>query len=222
MSDLQSRSWTWDFKNPPAAIWPLLADTARFNEAARLPRHKITEIAGPDGVVAYFGEVKIGPFEIKWQERPVNWVSEQFFEHIRDFSSGPLALLGAHLKIEGNPATGGATGTYTLSAAPRNWLGKLLLATKFFASSGETFGRMVAEADRYAAGEAPIVAADGRALTRALRVAGRVDPVFVDDIVAMPQAIAAQAKDGDVIITMGAGSIGATAQHVVELLGAAA
>ncbi len=77
-------------------------------------------------------------------------------------------------------------------------------------------------AEVYAAGEAPIVAADGRALTRALRVAGRVDPVFVDDIVAMPQAIAAQAKDGDVIITMGAGSIGATAQHVVELLGAAA
>ncbi len=76
-------------------------------------------------------------------------------------------------------------------------------------------------AEVYAAGEAPIVAADGRALARAVRVAGRTDPVFVDDVVAMPQAIAAQAKDGDVIITMGAGSIGSTAQHVVELLGAA-
>ncbi|MFT3956934.1 MAG: UDP-N-acetylmuramate--L-alanine ligase [Piscinibacter sp.] len=76
-------------------------------------------------------------------------------------------------------------------------------------------------AEVYAAGEAPIVAADGRALARAVRVAGRTDPVFVDDIVAMPQAIAAQARDGDVIITMGAGSIGSTAQHVVELLGAA-
>jgi len=76
-------------------------------------------------------------------------------------------------------------------------------------------------AEVYAAGEAPIVAADGRALARAVRVAGRTDPVFVDDIVAMPQAIAAQAKDGDVVITMGAGSIGHTAQHVVELLGAA-
>ena len=76
-------------------------------------------------------------------------------------------------------------------------------------------------AEVYAAGEAPIVAADGRALARALRVAGRVDPVFVDDIVAMPQAIAAQARDGDVVITMGAGSIGGTAQHVVDLLGAA-
>lgn len=77
-------------------------------------------------------------------------------------------------------------------------------------------------AEVYAAGEAPIVAADGRALARALRVAGRVDPVFVDDIVAMPQAIAAQAQDGDVVITMGAGTIGHTAQHVLELLGAAA
>ncbi len=76
-------------------------------------------------------------------------------------------------------------------------------------------------AEVYAAGEAPIVAADGRALARAVRVAGRTDPVFVDDIVGMPQAIAAQAKDGDVVITMGAGSIGSTAQHVVELLGAA-
>ena len=77
-------------------------------------------------------------------------------------------------------------------------------------------------AEVYAAGEAPIVAADGRALARAIRVAGRVDPVFVDDIVAMPQAIAAHVKDGDVVITMGAGSIGSTAQHVVDLLGAAA
>jgi UDP-N-acetylmuramate--alanine ligase len=76
-------------------------------------------------------------------------------------------------------------------------------------------------AEVYAAGEAPIVAADGRALARALRVAGRVDPVFVDDIVGMPQAIAAQAQDGDVVIAMGAGSIGNVAAHVVELLGAA-
>ena len=77
-------------------------------------------------------------------------------------------------------------------------------------------------AEVYAAGEAPIVAADGRALARAVRVAGRVDPVFVDDIAAMPQAVAAQAKAGDVVIAMGAGSIGHTAQHVLELLGSAA
>jgi UDP-N-acetylmuramate--alanine ligase len=63
-------------------------------------------------------------------------------------------------------------------------------------------------AEVYAAGEAPIVAADGRALARALRVAGRVEPVFVEQIDAMPQAILDTARPGDVVLTMGAGSIG--------------
>ncbi|MBP6899271.1 MAG: UDP-N-acetylmuramate--L-alanine ligase [Burkholderiaceae bacterium] len=70
----------------------------------------------------------------------------------------------------------------------------------------------------YAAGEAPIVAADGRALARALRVAGKVDPLFVADIAALPEAIAAQARDGDVVITMGAGSIGGVPGRLVEQL----
>ncbi|MDP2196503.1 MAG: UDP-N-acetylmuramate--L-alanine ligase [Rhodocyclaceae bacterium] len=64
-------------------------------------------------------------------------------------------------------------------------------------------------AEVYAAGETPIVAADGRALARALRVAGKLEPIFVEDITAMPEAILAAAQDGDVVITLGAGSIGA-------------
>ena len=60
----------------------------------------------------------------------------------------------------------------------------------------------------YAAGEAPIIAADARSLVRALRVAGKIEPVFVEDIAAMPAAILAAVRDGDVVITMGAGSIG--------------
>ena len=70
----------------------------------------------------------------------------------------------------------------------------------------------------YAAGEAPVVAADGRALARALRVAGRVDPLFVDDVTDLPAAIAQQARAGDVVITMGAGSIGAVPAKVQEAL----
>jgi UDP-N-acetylmuramate--alanine ligase len=73
-------------------------------------------------------------------------------------------------------------------------------------------------AEVYAAGEAPIVAADGRSLMRALRVAGKVEPVFVDDIAAMPQAIIDNAQDGDVVMCMGAGSIGAVPGKVVEML----
>ena len=70
-------------------------------------------------------------------------------------------------------------------------------------------------AEVYAAGEAPIVAADGRSLARALRVAGKVEPVFVEDIAAMPQAILDTARDGDVVISLGAGSIGSVPAKLV-------
>jgi len=72
-------------------------------------------------------------------------------------------------------------------------------------------------AEVYSAGEAPLVAADGRALTRAVRVAGRIEPVFVEDITAMPQQVLELARDGDVVLTMGAGSIGAVPGQIREL-----
>ena len=72
-------------------------------------------------------------------------------------------------------------------------------------------------AEIYAAGEAPIVAADGRSLARALRVVGKVEPVFVEDIAAMPQTIMDVVCDGDVVLCMGARSIGAVPGKVVEL-----
>ncbi|KAB2875324.1 MAG: UDP-N-acetylmuramate--L-alanine ligase [Burkholderiaceae bacterium] len=92
----------------------------------------------------------------------------------------------------------------------------------------EDFVKVLGRADAvlltevYAAGEPPIVAADGRSLARALRVAGHVDPLFVDDIAELPQAIVEQARDGDVVIAMGAGSIGAVPAKVVEQLGGGA
>jgi UDP-N-acetylmuramate--alanine ligase len=76
-------------------------------------------------------------------------------------------------------------------------------------------------AEVYAAGETPIVAADGRSLARAVRVAGKVEPMFVDGIDAMPEAILEIARDGDVVMCMGAGSIGAVPAKLVEIGGAA-
>lgn len=72
-------------------------------------------------------------------------------------------------------------------------------------------------AEVYAAGEAPIVAANSRSLARAMRVAGKIEPQFVAEIGDMPAAIMAAAQDGDVIITMGAGTIGGVPGKVAGL-----
>jgi UDP-N-acetylmuramate--alanine ligase len=86
----------------------------------------------------------------------------------------------------------------------------------------EDFVRVLSGADVlvltevYPAGEAPIVAADGRSLARALRVTGRIEPVFVDSVEQVPEAILDAVRPGDVVITMGAGSIGTVAARLVR------
>lgn len=80
---------------------------------------------------------------------------------------------------------------------------------------------VVVLAEVYAAGESPIVAADGRSLSRALRVLGKVDPVFVENIADLPATLLSVLKDGDVVINMGAGSISTAPaklmKHISEL-----
>jgi UDP-N-acetylmuramate--alanine ligase len=71
-------------------------------------------------------------------------------------------------------------------------------------------------ADVYPAGEAPIVAADGRSLARAVRVAGKVEPVFVERVAQMKDAVLAAVRDGDVVVTMGAGSVAGLAPELAQ------
>ncbi|MEP6608821.1 MAG: UDP-N-acetylmuramate--L-alanine ligase [Burkholderiaceae bacterium] len=86
--------------------------------------------------------------------------------------------------------------------------------------SFEDFVRVLSTADVlllaevYPAGEAPIVLADSRSLTRAIRVAGKIDPIFVESIDELPSAVLDVVRDGDVVITMGAGSIGQLASRL--------
>lgn len=86
----------------------------------------------------------------------------------------------------------------------------------------EDFARVLSSVDAllltevYAAGESPIVAADGRALARAVRVLGKVEPVFVEQVAELPAAIRGAVRDGDVVLAMGAGSIGTVAGRLVQ------
>ena len=88
----------------------------------------------------------------------------------------------------------------------------------------DDFAQVLSDADAlivaevYPAGEPPISGADGKSLCRAIRSRGRIEPVLLRSLDELPQALADVARDGDVVLTMGAGSIGAAAQELPAAL----
>jgi UDP-N-acetylmuramate--alanine ligase len=121
----------------------------------------------------------------------------------------------------------------TLDAARQGWPGRrivLVFQPHRYTRTHELlddFAQVLSGADAlvvaevYPAGEAPIAGADGKALCRAIRSRGRVEPVFVKTLDELPQALAGMLHDGDVVLTMGAGSIGAAAHELSAALQAA-
>jgi UDP-N-acetylmuramate--alanine ligase len=122
----------------------------------------------------------------------------------------------------------------TLEAARQAWPGRRLVLAfqphRYTRTHDliDDFGRVLSEADAllvtevYAAGEEPIANADGRAICRAVRGRGRIEPVFVEDVHELPAALAGVIEDHDVVLTMGAGSIGAVAHELPVALAAGA
>lgn len=146
----RSQTFIWRFRNPVEKIWSILADTNRFNEAAGLPNHAVEERPRPDGGVDFIGRGKLGGHELRWRELPATWVANQWLVHERFFETGPLTHVGATLRLF--PDGAGARGEYTLTAEARNWVGRLLLQTRFFASVEKSFGKLAEEADDFASG----------------------------------------------------------------------
>ena len=122
----------------------------------------------------------------------------------------------------------------TLEAARQAWPGRRLVLAfqphRYTRTHDliDDFGRVLSQADAllvtevYAAGEEPIANADGRAICRAVRGRGRIEPVFVEDVHELPAALAGVIEDHDVVLTMGAGSIGAVAHELPVALAAGA
>jgi len=122
----------------------------------------------------------------------------------------------------------------TIEAARQSWPGRRLVLAfqphRYTRTHDliDDFGRVLSGADAllvtevYAAGEEPIANADGRAICRAVRGRGQIEPVFVEDVHDLAEALAGVLADRDVVLTMGAGSIGAVAHELPQKLAAGA
>ena len=118
----------------------------------------------------------------------------------------------------------------TLEAVRQGWAGRRIVLAfqphRYTRTRDllDDFARVLAGADAlivsevYAAGEAPIAGADGKAICRAIRSHGRVEPLYIERIDELPRALIQVARDGDVIVTMGAGNIGALAADLPAVL----
>ncbi|MFQ5994870.1 MAG: adenylate/guanylate cyclase domain-containing protein [Acidiferrobacterales bacterium] len=150
MRKAKTRTWVWHFDSPAEKVWPVVADTARTNEAARLPKHEVLEIPQADGSVRYFGRARAGPFKLEWEEHPVNWIDYQWFRHCRSFRNGPLKSLCADLKLV--PEAHSCRCEYTVEIEPANWLGRLIMAMGFLHQVGRTFGPLANNAREFIQG----------------------------------------------------------------------
>ncbi len=118
------RTWTWHFDLPPEQLWPVMADTVRFNEAMGFPPYQLEEIPQANGTVLRLGSGKAIVFTLRWQEKPFEWVKGRWFRENRELANGPFRRFGPSYEIEAEE--GGTKVRFSLEWEPRGIIGRLL------------------------------------------------------------------------------------------------
>ena len=128
MGGTSGRTFTFDFGGPLPAVWSAMADTARYNAAAALPKQTVTEIPARWRASSSWPGRRSGRMQLEWEDLPCNWVREHWFEHRRRFTRGPLALLDARLDLTPAPRLprrlppGSGAERAARAPDPRRWL----------------------------------------------------------------------------------------------------
>ncbi|PXX05508.1 adenylate/guanylate cyclase domain-containing protein [Mycolicibacterium moriokaense] len=145
------RTWTWTFALPPDRLWPVLADTERFNEAMSLPAYTLEPTLQPNGTVVRRGRGKAAGFALEWEEKPYEWIAGRHFRQSRLFTKGPFRRFGPVFDIEPD-GRGGSHVTYALEWEPLSLVGRAFGA-RLAAQAGEAVGKRTLEAVAFARGD---------------------------------------------------------------------
>jgi len=144
------QTWTWHFDLAPERLWPVLADTNRFNEAMGLPAYELEETPQPDGTIRRRGKGKAAGFTLEWEEKPYEWIHGRHFRQARVFTKGPFRRFGPVFDIE--PEEGGSKVSYALEWEPLTFVGRLF-GKKLAAQAGAVVEKRVLEAVAFVKGE---------------------------------------------------------------------
>ncbi|MBI2735085.1 MAG: hypothetical protein HYX38_00800 [Rhodospirillales bacterium] len=144
-------TWTWTFDLPPSELWPVLADTNRFNEAMGLPPYVLEETPQPNGTVLRRGKGKAAGFALEWEEKPYEWIEGRHFRQAREFTKGPFRRFGPIFDLESD-GRGGSKVSYALEYEPLTLTGRLFGA-RLARQAGGVVEKRILEAVAFAKGE---------------------------------------------------------------------
>ena len=150
MRDTMRHTLTWHFDLPPERLWPVLADTNRFNEAMGLPPYQLEEIPQPNGTVLRRGRGKAAGFTLEWEEKPYEWIHGRHFRQARVFTRGPFKRFGPVFDLE--PEGSGSKVSYALEWEPLTLMGRLF-GKKLAAQAAGVVEKRVLEAVAFIGGE---------------------------------------------------------------------
>ena len=161
------RSWKWHFAASPEALWPLLADTSRLNEAVGFARYTLTETPRPDGSIERVGSSRRSGLTLSWEEGVPEWVWARCYRHTRRFKSRLVRAVTAEIEFQRVDA--GADVQFRLAIAGA-WPVALALSCGGMRRYGKTIDRLFREAAGFAeAGEARGFTVDHAPVPEAVR-----------------------------------------------------
>jgi class 3 adenylate cyclase len=144
-------TWRWTFDLPPEELWPVLADTNRFNEAMGLPTYVLEETPQSNGTVLRRGRGKAAGFALEWEEKPYEWIEGRHFRQAREFTKGPFRRFGPVFDLEPD-GNGGSKVSYALEYEPLTLTGRLF-GSRLAKQAGGVVEKRILEAVAFAKGE---------------------------------------------------------------------
>ncbi len=140
--------WEWVLEAPPEALWPLVADTNRFNRDASLP--VVTDALTRDAsLTRAMSFVHLG-IRVSWREEPFEWVANRYFSIVRHFTEGPLREARGRVTLEPGPGGKGTRIRYQAWLQPANPLGHLAIPVQIGLLTRQKTAQLVRHYDRLA------------------------------------------------------------------------
>lgn len=149
---LVSRTYHFDFDHPVDKLWAVVSDTPRWGEASGFPKYQASEQLQPDGTVKVFGKIEMAGMTIRWEEPPVNWIAERWFEQQRLFIKGPMISMTTVATLEDKGPASALD--LELIFETRNLVGTIL-AKRMVSAFEDKVSALLANADHLIRAEEP-------------------------------------------------------------------